>query len=391
MRGHSEVLFIKTAYFARSQIGHMSKDTSYTSIHYHQYLHLDELLGAQQPRSDAAGQPAHDEVLFIIVHQVYELWFKQIIHELHAVMAMFQTDAVNERSVGVAVARMERIIAIQKLLIEQIHVMETMTPLDFLDFRHYLFPASGFQSFQFRQVEVLLGLPHHARLTYNNQPYHSVFMEEQRHTLEALEQGGTLFDALERWLERTPFLDFGGFRFLDAYRQAVERMMGIEKDNIRQAPLLDEEAKTMRLQILQANEDYIFAVLDPTKHQQMIKEGRMRLSYRAMVGALLIHLYRDEPILRQPYLLLQRVSEIDEWFTAWRMRHAQMVLRMLGRKMGTGGSSGHEYLAATTAKHTVYQDLHSISTLLIPRSELPVLPEEVQRNLRFHYTVKNES
>lgn len=368
----------------------MSKDTSYTSIHYHGYLQLEQLLHAQKLRSEAAGEPAHDEMLFIIVHQVYELWFKQIIHELQSVLDMFGHDEVNERSVGVAVARMERIISIQKLLIEQIHVMETMTPLDFLDFRHYLFPASGFQSFQFRQVEVLLGLPSHTRLTYNNQPYHSVFTKEQQDILESSEKRGTLFHAIERWLERTPFLDFGGFRFLDAYKEAVQHMMNTEKENISRAPLLDEAEKTMRLQILKSNEDYILSVLDPTQHQQLQKEGRLRLSYRATIAALLIHLYRDEPILRQPYLLLQRISEIDEWFTAWRMRHAQMVLRMLGRKMGTGGSSGHDYLAATTTRHTVYHDLHSISTLLIPRSELPNLPEEVQRNLRFHFTVKNE-
>lgn len=364
----------------------MSDPHHLTSIHYHHYLQLDRLLSAQEPMSEKAGEPAHEEMLFIIVHQVYELWFKQVIHELVSVRDLFLAEAVDERSLGVAVGRLERIIVIQKLLVEQIGVMETMTPLDFLDFRKHLFPASGFQSFQFRQVETMLGLPSHARLTYNNQPYHAVFTDEQRQVLEDTEAGGTLFQCIERWLERTPFLDFGDFHFLDAYREAMQRMMGRDREAIRQAPLLDEESKTMRLQILQANEDYILSVLDPTQHQQMRREGKLRLSYRATVAALLIHLYRDEPILHQPFVLLQRLSEIDEGLTTWRTRHAQMVLRMLGRKMGTGGSSGHDYLAATAARHAIFHDLHNISTLLIPRSELPQLPPAVRANLNFHYS-----
>jgi tryptophan 2,3-dioxygenase len=152
----------------------------YTTIHYHNYLDLDKLLSAQNPRSVALGEPAHEEMLFIVVHQVYELWFKQIIHELESVIAMFDDDLVDERSVGEAVARLERVAEIQKLLIEQIRVMETMTPLDFLDFRNYLFPASGFQSFQFRLVETLFGLEEKQRLTYNGQPFTSVFTEKQQ-------------------------------------------------------------------------------------------------------------------------------------------------------------------------------------------------------------------
>ncbi|MBP6185144.1 MAG: hypothetical protein KA479_09400 [Saprospiraceae bacterium] len=365
----------------------MSDSNALTSIHYHHYLQLDKLLSAQDLMSVKAGKPAHDEMLFIIVHQVYELWFKQIIHELSSVRDMFRSESVDERSIGTAVSRLERIISIQKLLIEQIHVMETMTPLDFLDFRNHLFPASGFQSFQFRQVEVMLGLPSPSRLTYNNQPYHNVFTDEQRQTLEDTEASGTLFSAIESWLERTPFLHFGDFNFLDSYRAAVSRMMQREKNAIKEAPLLDEDAKNMRLQILQANEDYIFSVLDPKSHQQMRDEGKLRMSYQSTIAALLINLYRDEPILHQPYMLLQRLSEIDEWLTAWRTRHAQMVLRMLGRKMGTGGSSGHDYLAATAAKHAIFHDFHNISTLLIPRSELPILPEVVLRNLNFQYSV----
>ena len=115
----------------------------YAVIHYHDYLQLDQILGAQQLRSaQLEPMPAHDEMLFIIIHQVYELWFKQIIHELESVAGMFSGGHVDERNIGVAVARLSRVTEIQKLLIQQIHVLETMTPLDFLDFRSYLFAAS---------------------------------------------------------------------------------------------------------------------------------------------------------------------------------------------------------------------------------------------------------
>jgi tryptophan 2,3-dioxygenase len=95
---------------------------------------------AMRTKSDEYKNPAHDEMLFIIVHQVYELWFKQIMHELDSVIKMFREETIDEKNIGVAVSRILRITEIQKLLIEQLRVLETMTPLDFLDFRDYLFP-----------------------------------------------------------------------------------------------------------------------------------------------------------------------------------------------------------------------------------------------------------
>ena len=126
-------------------------DSKYSSIHYNSYLQIDKLLECQTLRSEELGVPAHDEMLFIITHQVYELWFKQMNHELRSVLDLFDDGTVNEKNMGVAVARLHRVGEILELMIKQIGILETMTPLDFLDFRSYLFPASGFQSFQFRE------------------------------------------------------------------------------------------------------------------------------------------------------------------------------------------------------------------------------------------------
>jgi tryptophan 2,3-dioxygenase len=362
----------------------------YTTIHYQSYLELAKVLDAQHPRSEQLeGKAAHDEMLFIIVHQVYELWFKQIIHELKSVIELFEKMRVDERNIGVAVFRLDRVVEIQKLLIQQIRIMETMTPLDFLDFRNYLFPASGFQSFQFRKVEVMLGLKSPHRLTYNEASYASVFTEEQQGELEGMERGSSLFDLVEAWLERTPFLEFRDFNFLEHYKSAVYNMLERERAAIRSSDYLSPEMKEMRLQMLGGTDTYFQSVLTPEAHEQLRQEGKLRFSYKATIAALLINLYRDEPILQMPFNLLMRLVDIDEMLTSWRYRHAQMVLRMLGRKIGTGGSSGYDYLHATAVQHHIFNDLHNISTLLIPRSELPELPATLKRELGFYFSQKN--
>ncbi|MDH5382228.1 MAG: tryptophan 2,3-dioxygenase [Cyclobacteriaceae bacterium] len=359
----------------------------FTTIHYQKYLELDKILDAQKLRSiELEGKAAHDEMLFIVTHQVYELWFKQILHEIESVMDMFSKDDVDERNVGTAVHRLKRVIEIQKLLINQIGIIETMTPLDFLEFRNYLFPASGFQSFQFRLVESLLGLEDGSRLTYNNKPYENAFDEGQREMLKEIKNSNSLFDLVETWLERTPFLQFEGFEFIDHYKKAVEEMINKEEKLIKKSNYLSEDEKEMRLKMLGNTDSYYGIIIDENTHQNMKDEGKLRLSYNASVAALLISLYRDEPILNQPFQLLTCLVEIDELLTSWRYRHAQMVLRMLGKKIGTGGSSGYDYLHATAVKHHIFSDFHNISTLLIPRSELPDLPPEIRQELGFYYT-----
>ena len=355
----------------------------YKTIHYHHYLGLDELLGAQRLRSEALGKPAHEEMLFIITHQVYELWFKQIIHELKSVIAVFRTENVDERNLGTTLGRLDRVEKVMQLLIDQIGVMETMTPLDFLDFREYLFPASGFQSFQFRAIECLLGLPEDQRMTYHNQRYSSVFNEEQQEALAAIYAGGTLFDWVDRWLARTPFLAGEGFDFLAKYRAAVDSMLAKETHAIAASPHLTEREKEMRTTMIGNTDSYFRAILDRETHERLVAEGQKRLSYEATLAALFINLYREEPMLHLPFRLLTSLVDIDDLLTTWRYRHAQMVLRMLGNKVGTGGSSGHDYLAKTAQKHKIFADFHAISTLLIPRSELPELPEQLRKRLGF--------
>jgi len=360
-------------------------DKKYSSVHYNSYLRIDELLSNQVLRSEEVGKPAHEELLFIITHQVYELWFKQINHELRSVINMFDDGAVTERNMGVTVGRLGRVGDILELMIKQIGVLETMTPLDFLDFRNYLFPASGFQSFQFREMELLLGLKEEKRHTYHNTDYKSVFADDKKHVLKDLEEGMSLFELIDDWLERTPFLQVGNWDFIEAYKKAVENMLTNEKVAIMETDILSDKYKKMRIDMLGDTDTYFGSIMSEEHHNKLLAEGSVKLSYKSTVAALLINLYRDEPILQVPFQLLAKLVDVDELLARWRYRHAQMVMRMIGRKVGTGGSSGHEYLHKTAKGHHIFSDLHNVSTLLIPRSELPELPADLKQKLGFYY------
>ena len=304
---------------------------------------------------------------------------------------MFRDNQVDEKNLGVAVSRLDRVEEILKLTIQQIGVLETMTPLDFLDFRNYLFPASGFQSYQFRIIESMLGLREKDRMTYNGHSYKIVFTEDQQAILTDVETRGSLFELIENWLERIPFLNYEEFNFLDSYSKAVNKMLAQEQKAIEETDYLSDKMKAMRLKMLGGTNTYFKHVLSKDAHDEMLKSGEIKLSYKATISALLIKLYRDHPILQMPYRLITNLTDIDELLTTWRYRHAQMVKRMIGNKVGTGGSSGHDYLVQTAEKHKIFNDFHNISSLLIPRSELPDLPANMIKELGFYYSEQSNN
>ena len=353
-------------------------------LYYADYLQLDRLLGSQRMQSALHGRPAHDEMLFLIVHQAYELWFKQILWELDAVLTTFRGASVPEEDLGQAALRLGRIVEIQRVLIQQVDVLETMTPLDFLDFRDYLIPASGFQSVQFRLIENKLGMRRGDRLQLNDAPYTSRFTKEDAARVEASEREPSLFDLIEDWLERTPFLNFGEFDFWREYRRAVDAMIAVDRSTIRGNPTLTEDEKATQLKGLEAMVAKFSDLFQPETEEPGSSPGR-HFSRRALQAALLINLYRDEPILHLPFRLLALLADIERNFTTWRQRHAQMVMRMIGTRIGTGGSSGHEYLDRTAERHRVFADLSALSSFFIPRSALPKLPAEVRSRMGFRF------
>lgn len=356
--------------------------STYPPIQYMDYLKVDELTDLQKRRSEEFGSPAHDEMLFIIIHQTYELWFKQILFELDTALAMFSQDRIDERDMLTINARLNRIIEIQKVLVGQVDVLDTMTPMEFLEFRDYLYPASGFQSTQFRLIENKLGLDQ--RLTYNKKDYKTSLNDQDQKKAQASEKSPSLFCLLEKWLERTPFLSSENYSFWQTYRAAVEKRHNEQVASV-QGLESDDEVKKRHLKNLEIMQKSFHSIFDEKAYATMQNEGLWRLSHKALRAALFIYLYRDEPILQLPFNLMQNLQTIDENFTQWRYRHALMVHRMIGVKMGTGGSSGHQYLKAAGDKHKIFQDLNNLATFFIPKSALPGLPKEILDQLNFNY------
>lgn len=155
---------------------------------YSSYLRLDELLSLQQPQSEG---PEHDEMLFIIVHQVYELWFKELLHELDHLQQLLAQDKTSP-----AQHTLRRVLTILKVMVAQLDILETMTPLEFLAFRERLESGSGFQSYQFRELEFSLGIKNQE--TINRYPQGSA----ARRGLEARYRQVTLWDSFLHYLSR---------------------------------------------------------------------------------------------------------------------------------------------------------------------------------------------
>ncbi len=359
----------------------MQKNT--VPCYYGEYLQLNKLLDAQHPASKQYGAEAHDELLFIIVHQAYELWFKQILHELRDVHQIMAQPRVQENELGVVIARLERVHQIQDVLVRQINILETMTPLDFLDFRDYLIPASGFQSIQFKEIEIRLGLRANDRINFDQKSFYSRLNETDRNYLINLEAQPSLHDHIDAWLARIPFITFADFDFWKAYRQAVDKMLADDTEIVQNNPMLTTAERDFQLRELNATRETFDCLLDQNRYDELRSKGRFRFSQRALLAAVFINLYRDEPILHLPFRLLMALVQLDESFTTWRYRHVMMVQRMIGSKIGTGGSSGSDYLKSTTENNRFFRDLFNLSTFLLPRSALPALPESLRAALDF--------
>jgi tryptophan 2,3-dioxygenase len=358
------------------------------SVYYGNYLQLDKILNAQKLESSQSGKLAHDEHLFIIIHQAYELWFKQIIFELESAQNLLNKDYLPDNQLNVIVERFNRVSQILQLLVDQIQIIETMTPLDFLDFRDLLIPASGFQSLQFRLLETLLGHDMQRRSEVEKTFFNSRLSEEDKKTLLAAQENKSLFTLIEQWLERMPFTQSDQFNFWRDYQVSVETMLNADKENILNNPTLNPQAKNFELLNLESTRKSFETLFDEKKYLESINNNERRLSKKATLSALFIQLYRDEPALNLPFRLLQCILDIDERLTTWRYRHAIMAQRILGTKIGTGGSSGHDYLKKTTENSRVFIDFFNMASFLIPRSKLPDLPNQVKQLLSFSYGQK---
>ncbi|XP_056117839.1 tryptophan 2,3-dioxygenase A [Rhinichthys klamathensis goyatoka] len=340
---------------------------------YGDYLQLDKIVTSQMLQSELKGNKIHDEHLFIVTHQAYELWFKQVLWELDSVREIFISGHVrDERNMLKVNTRIQRVVMIFRLLLDQFSVLETMTALDFYDFREYLAPASGFQSLQFRLLENKIGVPQNQRVPYNRRHYRDNFRDQENELLLHSEQEPTLLQLVEQWLERTPGLEEDGFNFGGKLEANIFEGLRREKENIEQKPASEMKEEMMAELIKQ--KDIFSSLFDERRHDHLLSTGQRRLSYKALQGALMIYFYREEPRFQVPFQLLTSLMDIDTLMTKWRYNHVCMVHRMIGSKGGTGGSSGYQYLRSTVSdRYKVFVDLFNLATFLVPREWVPKL------------------
>jgi tryptophan 2,3-dioxygenase len=342
-------------------------------LYYSDYIELDKILSSQHPKSFTSMEDGNDEMLFIIIHQAYELWFKQILFELDLVRNIFIRGMINDNSDDMSrvVHRLKRVVKILELINQQVSVLETMTALDFLEFRNHLLPASGFQSKQFRLIEARLGLKMEQRYKaeYYKHTRRGSLSEADLQEVNQAESESTLKELIIEWLERMPFFD-------DRYWQDYKRSSTAEDGKHQFWADYRDAYQTS----LSNSEKGRLSEFDKV----FFDEGRGSVSPAAMRSALFITIYRNLPIFHLPFELLNTLSEIDELLSNWRYRHFMMVRRMIGIRVGTGGTSGAGYLEGTLSEHYAFREITEVATFLIERSKRPQLPNTLKEKVSFN-------
>ncbi|MBY0349001.1 MAG: tryptophan 2,3-dioxygenase [Hydrotalea flava] len=355
--------------------------------YYHNYLQLDKILSSQQPIGFEKGnEPAHDEMLFIIIHQAYELWFKQILFEIDSITAIFRKETINDNTedAGIILQRIKRINTILNLLNQQVRILDTMTPLDFLSFRNLLVPASGFQSLQFRMIEVKLGLKmqQRHRSDYYKRTNNGGFTMTDYSIINEAEATPSLAELLNKWLERMPYLK------PDLWK--TYRPISLTPSSITEHPFWNDyrHLYVTSLNIHEKNKstDFDFVLFNQNNGnltEEECKALRHQFTASALQSALFMILYRNYPLFQTSFQIIDALIETDHLLSTWRHQHLTMVRRMIGMRVGTGNTSGAGYLEGAAQQHFIFKDLAGLSTFLIERKKLPALPEAVLQHITY--------
>ena len=352
---------------------------------YWEYLGLETLLGLQGGLEGDDAKLENEEVMFIVIHQIDELWFKLAIRELASARDLFARDHVPEQHMAQVVRGLRRCTQIFHQLSGHFALMESMTTRDYLAFRDKLSPASGFQSAQLREVEILMGLDMGARIPLGNESYLQALKAPDgsespasRRVAARLNDHPTLLEAIDEWLWRTPIdgstpVDAGdadavqGFlaRYLAANDAEVD---GIANAAKRDALTPEDEARLEKRYSGAKASARAFLMAEDIDDEALRARRR-----RIRAAVLFIESYRELPLLTWPRELVDALVELEQAFVIFRQRHARMVERVIGRRTGTGGSAGVDYLDRTALEYRIFKDLWAVRTLLLRRSALPAL------------------
>ncbi|MCE9594059.1 MAG: tryptophan 2,3-dioxygenase [Planctomycetes bacterium] len=349
-------------------------------LNYWDYIRVEELLTLQRGLAKSDTEISNDEVMFITVHQVFELWFKLLLRELATARDLFKGEHVAEQELSGAVRSLKRMTAIFRVANKHWEVMETLTTREYLGFRDKLMGASGFQSAQLRQVEILFGLDDATRIPLGAESsYVSALRSHDAKPSPALARvqksladTPTFKDAIDAWLFRTPIDGVGPNgkksereleRFVARFNACYERV--VEGTAARALSITPAKADKARLAERYESEKKALAVF-------LAADGDARKS-RVRCAMLFIETYRELPLLAWPREVLDAIVELEQHFVIFRQRHARMVERIIGRRTGTGGSAGVDYLDKTALEYRIFRDLWAVRTLQIPRAAAPEL------------------
>jgi tryptophan 2,3-dioxygenase len=344
---------------------------------YWDYIRVEDLLKLQGGLEGDERSLSDHEVVFITVHQVFELWFKLALRELTTLRDLFDQAPVPEEALVGAAGRLDRLVRIFRAAIVHFDVVESINTRDYLDFRDKLFPASGFQSAQMREIEVLLGMPDEMRIGLGAKgKYLEALKDPAGSPSPALARVmtrradlPTLRTAVRRWLRRTPIRgsqpDTPGDRgVVDAFLEDYMRAMRVSTDRTVEIVLASGAAEPDKvrarydLELEQAR--FFFFCDDPDVR-------------RIRAAILFIESYRELPLLAWPRRVLASLVELEQGIVMFRQRHARMVERVIGRRIGTGGSTGVDYLDQTATTYRVFTDLWTVRTFQVRADDLPPL------------------
>lgn len=346
---------------------------------YWDYIKVEQLLALQTGVDGEEHHLGDDEVRFIVIHQIDELWFKLVLRELQRARDLFRLGYVPETSLAAAATSLRRIALIFQLASDHFRLMETMRTTSYLGFRDKLSPASGFQSAQMREIEILLGLEVSERIAFGHE---TSFLDSLRslggasspaadRVQRRLADRPTLKDAVYAWLMRAPIdgskvSDPGDddavrafiTRFLAGHSQMLER----QKRHAAQAQAL-APADTGRLH---ARYDRELADARAFLQADDITDDTTRPQVRRLRAAILfIESNRALPLLSWPGEIIDGLIDAEQSMLIFRQRHARMVERVIGKRVGTGGSAGVDYLDQTALAYRVFKEIWRTRTLLL--------------------------
>lgn len=345
---------------------------------YWEYIKVEDLLTLQTGVESEEGLLSDDEVRFIVIHQIDELWFKLVLRELVRGRDLFRRERVPETSLASAATSLRRIVLVFQLAGDHFRLMETMRTTDYLAFRDKLSPASGFQSAQMREIEILLGLD----------PTERVPLGHEHSYLQALQASDgpspaaarverriadlpSFKDALDAWLLRTPIDgskpgDVGDdatvTAFLDDFLCGHGRMLARQREfstNLQALAPADHARLQERYDAELADARAFLGAEDIADPTARVRTRRLR------AAILFIHTHRQLPLLSWPGEILDAVLEAEQAMLIFRQRHARMVERVIGRRVGTGGSAGVDYLDQTALRYRIFKEIWRTRTLLL--------------------------